>query len=1017
MLSGVIPHLSAQATAETVTVTEPGTLSTLIDQLPSTRIQSLTVKGALNAADIACLRKGAGKLVKTESLDISEITLVPSEESYGSLVVEVLHVGGALHTQYYYISDEYKVDRELIPTGLGGMSIDEYVYCNDLSGAFAECKNYKTVKLPVTMSRVGDYMFMNNEIIESAELPTDISYLGYKSFFGSSSLKNISLPDGVTKIFDHTFADSGLESVTFSEKLDTIGEAAFQNCHLTSIDLEHVKYIGAEAFFENSIQGELNLSRLDTIHASSFSGNFGTECLDIKFSERLKIIEDGAFGWCNVKGISLPEGLERIGNSSFQNCHNLESVTIPESLFFIGEDAFRDTPWATNLQSENGVTYIGKVAYKYDAASDPGLSTFSFRDGTVSIGCGFFPSHKQEQTKRITKIELPSSIEYIGESAFWSMTNINEINFPEGLKEIGGGAFAYCDNLWISKFPDSLERIGDGAFGYCHSIPDVTLPENLELIGASAFQGCEGISKVTLKSHNLKVATTGSYRAFANCPNLQKLVVGSNVKYLPRLGFEVLGSVEFEDIENSKLQIIDDNCFGDCTSLLEIKELPKSIRRIGHQAFRGSIMCDFDCPNIESIGAYAFAYCTGMKKVILPEKDLTFYNEFNCGGAFFGCPDISEVIVNSTNISEEGEGGNYNIGIFGKCPGLKKVTIGKNSRTIPAFMFYECENLSDITFEERPMESPQPLSIGSYSFSGCDLSGEISFPEGLEIIGECAFGDNHISTVTLPSTCRELMLNAFYYNDLTSVKLNEGLVRLGEQALCGNRNLTTVDIPATCEEIGNYIFDNCSSLSTINMFPVTPPSFGESLGRISDDAVIYVPAESLKAYKAIPALSAYKVRPFTVKAESITLNNSELTLTVGETAQISATVLPEDTTDKTVAWTSSNSEVATVDADGIVTAISAGATTISATCGNLSATCAVTVTANSGISDINSSDISVTTTYGTITITGAASDDIIKIMRIDGTLVYHGTDKTVSSLSPGYYIVTVNSTTFKTAVR
>lgn len=1024
MLSGVIPHLSAQATAETVTVTEPGTLSTLIDQLPSTRIQSLTVKGTLNAADIACLRKGAGKLVKTESLDISEITLVPGEESYGSLVVERTDVGMGKTTQHYYISDEYYVESKWESTGLGGTYVDEYVYCNDLSGAFGECPSFKSIKLPKDLPGIGSYMFFNNNIVEEVELPDNATYLGTKTFKRCTRLKGIALPDGIDKIPEWSFGETALEWISFSEKVDTIGDYAFLSCPLKEANLANVKYVGESAFSGNSFQSELNLANLDTIKPYSFH-SYGNQdpskILNIKFSDKLKLIEEYAFSQNNIKHLALPESLERIGINAFASCVGLETVDIPESLLIIASGAFDNTPWSSNLKSENGVVYIGSIAYRYDAETAPDLSSFSFKDGTTSIsgGAAFFPWYPVDIRKKITQIELPASILYIGDNVFESCINLEEINLPDGLKEIGANAFYGCEKLWIDCFPETLESIGEYSFYQCSTIPDVILPESLKYIGWNAFRYCNGISKVTLNSYNLKIMDEGSghnYGVFANCNSLEKLVIGSKVQRLPSLNCNNITSLEFIDIENSCLEIIENSCFYAYKSLI-IDRLPGSIKHIGDAAFSHVTIRDLNFHEIEYIGSYAFWECAGIKNIILPEKTITIGNDIYSGGVFAGCPDLEEVIINSSDIILLGKNeSNPYTGIFENCAKLSKVIIGKNVRNIPYSAFKWCKQLNNVVFEERPSGSPVPLNVGACTFNFCNLSGNLSFPAGLELIEEAAFADNHISSIELPSTCRELDKNSFIGNNLISVKLNDGITKIGQEAISGNFNLNKIDIPATCEEIGLYAFDNCSSLSTINMFPVTPPSFGKSLGRISDDAVIYVPAESLKAYKAIPALSAYEVRPFTVKAESITLNNSELTLTIGETVQISATVLPEDTTDKTVAWTSSNSEVATVDADGFVTAISAGTTTISSTCGNLSATCAVSVTANSGISDINSEDISVTTTHGTITINGAAHDDCIKIMRGDGTLVYHGSDKTVSSLSPGYYIVTINNTTFKTAV-
>lgn len=86
------------------------------------------------------------------------------------------------------------------------------------------------------------------------------------------------------------------------------------------------------------------------------------------------------------------------------------------------------------------------------------------------------------------------------------------------------------------------------------------------------------------------------------------------------------------------------------------------------------------------------------------------------------------------------------------------------------------------------------------------------------------------------------------------------------------------------------------------------------------------------------------VRPADVEPMSISLTNTELLMIEGETAELIAIVRPDNATDKTVTWTSSDESIATVDSNGLVTAIHQGFTTITATTANGKiATCAVTV--------------------------------------------------------------------------
>ena len=97
--------------------------------------------------------------------------------------------------------------------------------------------------------------------------------------------------------------------------------------------------------------------------------------------------------------------------------------------------------------------------------------------------------------------------------------------------------------------------------------------------------------------------------------------------------------------------------------------------------------------------------------------------------------------------------------------------------------------------------------------------------------------------------------------------------------------------------------------------------------------------------------TAYCNVTVTVPVSSVTLNKTELSLKEGTSEALTATVNPDDATDRTVTWTSSNSSVATVDNTGKVTAIAPGSAQITAASGGKSAVCTVTVTKKGGLSD------------------------------------------------------------------
>ena len=109
----------------------------------------------------------------------------------------------------------------------------------------------------------------------------------------------------------------------------------------------------------------------------------------------------------------------------------------------------------------------------------------------------------------------------------------------------------------------------------------------------------------------------------------------------------------------------------------------------------------------------------------------------------------------------------------------------------------------------------------------------------------------------------------------------------------------------------------------------------------------YGSAEMKASYDALSALWDGGDAPEVVPVQSVTISQGTLTLTVGDTATLTATVLPDNATDKTVTWTVSPSGFARV-VGGVVTAQAAGSCTVTASCGGKSASCAVTVEAASG---------------------------------------------------------------------
>ena len=83
----------------------------------------------------------------------------------------------------------------------------------------------------------------------------------------------------------------------------------------------------------------------------------------------------------------------------------------------------------------------------------------------------------------------------------------------------------------------------------------------------------------------------------------------------------------------------------------------------------------------------------------------------------------------------------------------------------------------------------------------------------------------------------------------------------------------------------------------------------------------------------------------TVPVVEVSVSPTSVTLTEGETTPLRASVLPSDATDYTLSWSSSDTGIASISQDGVVTAVKAGSATVTASAGGKSGTCVVTVAA------------------------------------------------------------------------
>ena len=124
-------------------------------------------------------------------------------------------------------------------------------------------------------------------------------------------------------------------------------------------------------------------------------------------------------------------------------------------------------------------------------------------------------------------------------------------------------------------------------------------------------------------------------------------------------------------------------------------------------------------------------------------------------------------------------------------------------------------------------------------------------------------------------------------------------------------------------------------------------------GKTWSDLYNYKLSKDVTLKNTNTCIKAYTVESAIINVSGITLNQTNLSMEIGDTKNLIATIDPEDTTNQNVTWSSSNPKVATISDTGIITAIGEGDTTITVTTedGNYSATCKVTVQAKTNTDD------------------------------------------------------------------
>lgn len=913
---GVMSLIMSEAFALDLNVAVPGTLKDLILDTDED-FSNLTLSGTLDASDVEYLTGNNGKIMQVKHLEIGDLKLVEDENVPYRNFALYSEAGGGIFAYFYY-SQNKRVEESYGVGGLGMPITYLKFYGTDLAGLLGKTQ-FENVSLPAIDNKVADYICFQCQDLKTVSLPDNAEFIGNGAFSSCYALENVNIPSSLKTIGDNAFDFTKLKEVVLPATLTTIGNSAFANTSdLTDINLEKVTAIGSYAFSQSKIS-IINIPNVTVIPEYAFSACPVTELV---LSDKLREIGEGAFAlgypdhhkdYNLITEIALPDGLERIGGDAFIYTHLLE-VSVPNSVSYIGQNAFKYTPWDSNLKGEDGVVYLGTVAYK--SVNRP--EVIDFREGTTSISANFDMTY----TKSFT---LPSSVVSIYSGDFY-YNNLESCKLNEGLKIIGDKVFQYAGKLTSIDLPSTLEYIGSGAFcstgltsltlpenlkviesksgisstfGYSR-IPSLTLPANLEEIGEDAFAYCEALSTVKIESRNLNYTgyrfRMSEYQRgllFA-ASGIEKIVIGKDVTAIPSGMFGTQYNLALIEFEESDLPLtIGHIALGaNYVNPAKVKGSINRIVEIGDYALNNLEFAQgtsFDFPKIKSIGTRAFENISGVQELILNNGIEKLGNGI---GSF---SDLRKLVYNVPDaVYPQSDGYTSTDPLLYISNPIDSIVIGSDVEVIAPYLFSNMES-NNVTFMPRSQtRAASTLSIGKYSF--------------------------------------------FF-----------------------NKGLYAVDFPKEVSSIGEKAFGDCDNLATVYFHSETAPEAGaESFGR---NATIYVPADAEASYKA--SLPGNNIQPY--RLESLMLDKSALFLAIGGGDYLIARITPAECSEMEIEWTTSNPAVATVNTRGDVVGVGEGKAVISATIAmdsSFRAECNVTVSESGSVEDMEAvADSSIVAYY------------------------------------------------------
>ena len=445
------------------------------------------------------------------------------------------------------------------------------------------------------------------------------------------------------------------------------------------------------------IPSTINGAPVVEILAGAFKDNTSITSIDLSGATNLKTIGNVAFGFTNIKELTIPGNVETVGRWIVEGCSSLTSLTIEEGVKTLSESSFYGAAVKT-IKIPSTITEIPVRCFEASA-----IESIELHNGITSIGDAAFMN-----CSNLTALTIPGSVTHIGQwilqigdrdssnnwipnpntsitvtieegatglssEAFWGAP-ISTISIPSTIKEIPAYCFA-ASAIESIKLHAGIASIGDGAFMSCSKLKALTIPESVKSIGQYILQ-------IDSKDSNASI----------------KVVIEEGASGLSEYSFwgAPIASISIPE----SVTIIPSHCFQNAKLLTSVK-LHDDITEIQPYAFSSTGIKEIKLPaKLEKIGHFAFADCA-LTSLSLPEV-LTYIGE----QAFRNNP-VTGTLVIPASVTEIGQIAFLGTDISGiEFKDGAELTIGKEA-------FANAKNLREVTLPSSVVK----LNIAAFTYS------------------------------------------------------------------------------------------------------------------------------------------------------------------------------------------------------------------------------------------------------------------------------------------------------------